>query len=92
MSSIQDTTSIKPFVNNYWWEVQFILNQKFKWPLEHAEIRISEAIRDLQTMDDAAQVIFYHAEPYDVAEDFAAEGFEEFEQDQIHRLRAEWIR
>lgn len=59
----------------YWSRVQNTLIEVFNWDLQQSDVRIREAILDLEQQEPEAQVVFYHAEPYDVAEDFARERY-----------------
>lgn len=80
MPTVQHLEQIRAFIDTYWYQVQKILRKDYNWDLEHSDARIAEAISDIETMEPDAQVIFYHAEPHDVAKDFAAAETDQYQQ------------
>ena len=93
MAIIENPEQIEMYTEFYWHRVQKILKEVFDWNARESDMRIREIAKDLKRLKPEARTLFYHASPFDVAEDFHLEQIDPLIDDEdLMERRKLWMK
>ena len=86
-TSLSDIDNSACSRETYFHAVQIVLKKVFGFESWDAAHRVDELNRAMSNLSDDAKILFFHAEPFDIALDLATEHILQFSPDRIDVLR-----